>query len=269
MFDDSTVMIKGAGDLASGIALRLWRCGFPVILTELPHPLAIRRTAAFADAVYSGQSAVEEALARCAGSTEEALSILRDGDIPLVVDPQGLFYQQIHPQIFIDATVSKYNQNVTITQAPLVIALGPGFEAGKDVHAVIETARGHTLGRVIWRGLAEADTGIPGQIAGISAQRVIHAPVDGTIQHIHKIGDIVQAGEIIAQIDQTPITATLNGMLRGLIHEKTPISAGLKIADIDPRANAAYCFTVSDKALAVAGGVLEAILTWKNRQQIA
>lgn len=268
MFADILVMIKGAGDLASGTALRLHRCGFAVVMTELPHPLAIRRTAAFADAVYDGETRVEGVTARRVEKPGEINAVLRDGEIPIAIDPAGEFRRDLRPQVFIDATVSKHNHGVSLTDAPLVIALGPGFEAGREVHAVIETKRGHTLGRVTWNGFAEADTGIPGQINGASTLRVIHAPAGGKLRHIHQIGDMVIENDIIAIIDEIPIRAAIDGVLRGLLHENTPVTEGLKIADIDPRGDARHCFTVSDKALAVAGGALEAILTWMSQPKI-
>lgn len=275
LFSATRVLIKGAGDLASGVALRLHRCGFPVIMSELAHPLAVRRTVAFAQAVFDGECMVEEVHAwRC--TVNEVDGLLAAGKIPLLVEPQQAEIACLQSAVLVDAIMAKYNTGTEISHAPLVVALGPGFAAGVDCHAVIETNRGHMLGRVLWCGQAEANTGEPGELPGVGKRlsRVLRAPLDGWVESRRVIGDRVCEGETIAivrssetgQPGETQIVAPFSGMLRGLIHPAVLVTAGLKIGDLDPRADPSYCFTVSDKSLAIGGGVLEAILSWFTRR---
>lgn len=272
--DFPLVLIRGAGDLASGVAIRLHRSGFPVVMTEIEHPLAVRRTVAFAQAVFDGVCRVEEVTGRRC-RMEEAWTVVTHHEIAVVVDPQGETLRRLRPPVVVDAIMAKRNMGTSLGDAPLVIALGPGFTAGIDCHAVIETERGHNLGRVLWRGSAAPDTGEPGELPGIGrrASRVLRAPAAGHVLGRCAIGDRVAEGAELAvlqgeQGESHPILAPFAGVLRGLIHPSVRVEAGMKIGDLDPRADVSYCFTVSDKSLAIGGGALEAILTWlAHRQQ--
>jgi len=261
------ILIKGAGDLATGVALRLWRAGFPVVMTEVAAPLAVRRTVAFAQAVYDGRWVVEGVTAQRA-TVEQSPALLAAGIIPVLVDPAAACRAALQPAVIVDAIMAKQNTGTQRTDAPLVVALGPGFTAGDDCHAVIETQRGHYLGRVIWEGAAIPNTGAPGDLPGVGgkASRVLRAPAAGHVQPQFAIGDRVPAGAIIATIGAAEIRAPFAGVLRGLIHPAVAVPAGLKIGDLDPRADRNYCFTVSDKALAIGGGVIEAILHGMTRE---
>ena len=271
---DNLVAVKGAGDLATGVIHRLSRAGFAVIATELPEPTVVRRTVAFAEAVTRGEMTVEDVTARLATSLQDIQATLAGGLVPIVVDPDGTLLRQMHPTVLIEATLSKYNSGVTMDDAPIVIALGPGYEAGKDVHAVIETNRGHNLGRVYLRGCAESNTGVPGAIGGYTIERLLRAPCAGALYGVRQIGDLVQAGETVAVVrtneisdnEIAPVVATISGILRGLMRDGLHVSSGMKVGDIDPRAAREHCFTISDKSRAVAGGVLEAILYLLNRR---
>jgi xanthine dehydrogenase accessory factor len=263
--DSSTlVALKGAGDLATGVIHRLSRAGFAVMATELPQPTVLRRTVAFAEAVAMGEMTVEGITACRASSPGEIQAALVRGLVPLVVDPKGTMLRQMQPRVLVEATLSKYNSGITMDDAPLVIALGPGYEAGKDVHAVIETNRGHNLGRVYLQGCAEPNTGVPGTIGGYGIERILRAPCAGTLYGLRQIGDQVQEGETLAVVNaddsSMPITAAISGILRGLVCDGLPVSSGMKVGDIDPRAVREHCFTISDKSRAVGGGVLEAIM---------
>ena len=268
---DCLVAVKGAGDLATGVIHRLSRAGFAIIATELAEPTVVRRTVAFAEAVTRGEMIVEDVTARLATSLQDIQSTLASGLIPIVVDPDGTLLKQVHPSILIEATLSKHNSGVTMDNAPIVIALGPGYEAGKDVHAVIETKRGHNLGRVYLHGCAEPDTGVPGAIGGYTIERLLRAPCSGRLYGVRQIGDLVQAGEMVAMVrtndnETAPVVAAISGILRGLIRDGLHVSNGMKVGDIDPRAAREHCFTISDKSRAIAGGVLEAILYLLNRR---
>jgi xanthine dehydrogenase accessory factor len=251
-------LIKGAGDLASGVALRLHHAGFAVVLTEIARPTAVRRTVAFAEAVYEGEAKVEDLTGRRIDDPEAVLVAWRDGVVPVVVDDQGAALRELRPDVLVDAIVAKRNLGTRVTDAPAVIALGPGFVAARDAHAVVETRRGHTLGRVIWRGEAAPNTGVPGEIAGHSAERLLRAPVPGVFRGVLGIGDTVAAGQVVGFVGDDAVRANVSGVLRGLLHDGVEVTAGFKLGDVDPRAAREHCFTVSDKALAVAGGVLEA-----------
>ena len=261
---DTLILIKGAGDLGTGVAWRLHKAGFPVIITELAQPLVVRRTVAFASAVYEGAITVEGITARRADSFDAVQHLLDAGIIPVLVDPTTRAREIFAPDVLIDAVMAKHNTGTRITDAPFVIALGPGFTPGVDCHAVIETKRGHNLGRVWWDRPAEANTGIPGEIGGKSAERVLRAPCDGVVKGVKQIGDEVRAGQVIARIGKVDVRAPFDGILRGLVHDDLMVKTGMKIGDVDPRANREHCFTISDKALAIGGGALEAVLTWMN-----
>ena len=253
-------LIRGAGDIASGIALRLWRAGFEVVMTEIPHPTTIRRTVAFSDAVGSGEQTVEGVTALRAKNTMDAWEILGQGRIPVLVDPDCACRDALKPDALVDAILAKRNLGTAITDAPIVVGIGPGFTAGTDCHAVVETMRGHTLGRAIYDGSALPNTNIPGLIGGFAGERVLRAPADGVFTGTRKIGDHVKAGETVGAVAGVPMTATIDGVLRGLLADGVAVKKGLKSGDVDPRGKAEYCRSVSDKALAVGGGVLEAIM---------
>jgi xanthine dehydrogenase accessory factor len=261
MLSNLLVLIKGAGDMASGVAWRLHRAGFPIVMTELPRPLAVRRAVCFAEAVFAGETTVEGVVARRVPDGAAARAGLNRGVIPILVDPEARCREELAPAILVDGIMAKVNLGTRLDDAPLVIALGPGFTAGVDCHAVIETNRGHNLGRVIWQGSAQADTKIPSEVAGYSATRVLRAPADGYVFPHHAIGDRIAPGEIVAEVSGQPVVAPFAGVLRGLIHPDVSVTAGLKIGDLDPRARVEHCFTISEKSLAVGGGVLEAVLT--------
>jgi xanthine dehydrogenase accessory factor len=266
LFPNTLILLKGAGDLGTGVAWRLHKAGFPVVITELAQPLVVRRTVAFASAVYDGEIAVEGVTAWRAESFDDARRLLNDGIIPVLVDPEARARdaERFAPQVLIDAVMAKRNTGTRRTDAPFVLALGPGFTPGVDCHAVIETQRGHNLGRVWWDRAAEPNSGVPGEIAGESAGRVLRAPCDGEVRAVRKIGDSVIAGEALARVGNGEVCASISGVLRGLAHDGLVVRAGAKIGDVDPRAKREHCFTISDKSLAIGGGALEAVLAWLN-----
>lgn len=251
-------LIKGAGDLATGVALRLFRSGFAVAMTEIARPTVVRRAVAFAEAVYEGRATVEGATAVLVEDLGQIAPVMDAGTIPLVVDPDGAVMPVFRPALLVDAIVAKRNLGTSITDAPAVVALGPGFHAGRDAHAVIETNRGHLLGRVILHGEATPNTGVPGVVGGRSEERVLRAPAPGVFHGALRIGDRVAAGQVVGRVGDAPVQSRLDGVLRGLLHDGLDVDVGAKLGDVDPRAERELCFTVSDKALAIAGGVLEA-----------
>jgi xanthine dehydrogenase accessory factor len=264
------VVVRGAGDLATGVILRLARSGFRVVALEVPAPTAIRRTVALSEAVYEGEALVEGLRARLVAAAAEALSLAAEGIVPLLVDPSCSSLPELSPMALVDAIVAKRRLGTDAGMAPIVVALGPGFDAPRDAHAVIETNRGHFLGRVIREGGAEPDTGVPGTIGGRGRERVVHAPASGSTLALRAIGDTVAEGEPILAIlspggERVEVASPLEGVLRGLIRPGIEVRAGLKIADVDPRGDPSHCRSVSDKARAVAGGVLEAILSLGGR----
>lgn len=254
------VAIRGAGDIATGVALRLYHAGFRVLMLEVAKPTVIRRSVAFAQAVFDGEMTVEGVTARRAEGAEQAFSLIEQGIIPVLVDPQCLTLAALQPHYLVDAILAKQNLGTRRDMAPVTIALGPGFDAGQDCDAVIETNRGHHLGRVIYRGFAQANTGIPGNINGHTTRRVIRAPHAGIMHCCVKLGDLVNEGDTLAHIDNTPVISPLQGMVRGLLSEGLEVSAGFKIGDVDPRGAQADHTTVSDKARAIGGAVLEAMM---------
>lgn len=269
------VLIKGAGDLASGIGLRLHRAGFGVVMTETARPLAVRRSVAFAQAVFDGACSVEGVKGRLCSSAE-APGVLAGGEIPVLVDPQTQSLALLQPPVLVDAIMAKRNLGTRLADAPLVVALGPGFTVGADCHAIIETNRGHFLGRVLWQGSAEPDTGTPGEVPGVGgrASRVLRAPAAGRVEPLAAIGDSVKSGQPLALLrgpegHTEDIVAPFDGVLRGIIHPTVDVIRGTKIGDVDPRAEREHCFTVSDKALAIGGGVLEAVLAAAKMVQTA
>ncbi len=254
------VLIRGAGDIATGIALRLWRSGMQVVMTDLPRPTAIRRTVCFSPAITHGETEVEGVRAARAENAGEAERLLLQGVIPVLPDPDCLCRAELHPDVLVDAILAKRNLGTRITDAPVVVGIGPGFTAGEDCHAVVETMRGHTLGRVIYHGSALPNTNIPGLIGGYAGERVLRAPADGIFAQVLDIGAEVKAGDVAGTVNGEPMRCTIDGVLRGLLPDGTPVHKGMKSGDVDPRCKPEYCTTASDKALAVGGGVLEAIL---------
>ena len=254
------VLIRGAGDLATGIALRLFRSHLRVVMTDLPQPTAIRRTVCFSQAILYGSYQVEDVTAERAETEDDVRRILAAGQIPVLADPRAACRAWLRPDVVVDAILAKKNLGTAITDAPLVIGVGPGFCAGKDCHAVIETMRGHTLGRAYYTGSALPNTAIPGLVGGYAGERVLRAPCEGAFRGIATIGDHVEEGQVVAYVDETPVVATLTGVLRGLLADGVQAKAGLKCGDVDPRDDNGYCQLVSDKGLSVAGGVVEAIL---------
>jgi xanthine dehydrogenase accessory factor len=256
----SLVMFRGAGDLATGVAHRLGSAGFKVVMLELEQPLVVRRTVSFATAVFDQKITVEGVRAELCLTLEDVHGYLARNIVPLLVDPGAAALNNLQPKILIDATMSKKNRITKITDAELVIGLGPGFTAGQDVHAVVETKRGHDLGRVIYSGAAASDTGEPGIIGGYGRERLLRAPVDGVFKPIKEIGELIEKGELVATVDQTPIRAEISGLLRGMLYPGLKVSRGVKVGDIDPRGAEVDYLKISDKARSIGGGVLEAIL---------
>lgn len=260
---DTVIAVRGGGDLATGTIHYLVSCGFKVVVLEIPKPTAIRRYAAFCEAMFNGQTAVENMVAKKVSDMAEIRKCWHRGEVPMVEDPDGLWIDKLKPQIVIDAILAKKNMGTYKEMAPLVIGLGPGFTAGDDVHVVVETMRGHQLGRLITKGMATPNTGVPGVIAGYGKERVIHSPAAGVMKNVSQISDIVKKGQVIAYVGDTPVYATLDGVLRGLLRDGFEIPEGFKIADIDPRiSEQGNCFTISDKARTIAGGVLTAVLMY-------
>lgn len=255
------IVIRGGGDLATGVAARLHRCGFGVMVLEVAEPLAVRRLVALAEAVYSGEIAVEGLRGRRVGTVAEARQIIEAGDVPVMVDPKGSCLPDATPLALIDARMRKAPNELGIKAAPFIVGLGPGFLAGVDCHAVVETQRGHHLGRVYWAGGAAQDTGVPEPVLGKGPERVLRAPSAGVLRGVRRLGDTIDAGEAVATVDGVEIRAPFRGTIRGLLHDGLRVAAGAKVGDLDPRAEVSYCREISDKALAVGGGVLEALLS--------
>lgn len=269
---NNLIIVRGGGDIATGTIYKLYQCGFDVLVLETENPSAIRRNVAFSEAVYEKIQTVENVTCTLAEDVSQAIELLEQKKLPVLVDPLGECISMLKPLAVVDAILAKKNLGTNRQMAPITIALGPGFVAGTDVDAVIETKRGHSLGRVIYQGKAIENTGIPGMIAGYGKERVVHSPEEGIFRNVKKITDTVKKGDIIAVVEnsggQTPVRATLDGLLRGLLRDGYPVTKGFKVADIDPRTEEyKNCFTISDKARCIAGGVLEAVLhlDGKNR----
>ena len=267
---ENLIIVRGGGYLATGASCKLHRCGFPVLVLETKNPSAIRRNVAFSEAVYQGAQTVEGVSCTLAGTGEEAESLLKAGKIAMLIDPAGESIARFRPLAVVDAILAKKNLGTHRGMAPITVGLGPGFTAGTDVDAVVETKRGHNLGKVLYSGSAAPNTGIPGIIAGFGKERVIHSPAAGILRNVSKITDTVERGQTIALVEtengEIPVTAAISGLLRGLIRDGYPVTQGFKIADIDPRIEEFdNCFTISDKARCIAGGVLEAILYLRSR----
>lgn len=254
------VLIRGAGDLATGVAIRLMRAGMDVVLTEIATPTAIRRTVAFSEAIRQGETSVEGVKAKRAENAKDALCFTEAGVAAVLIDPEAKCREELRPGALVDAILAKRNTGTKITDAPAVVALGPGFTAGGDCHAAVETMRGHDLGRVYYEGSPLPNTGTPGEIGGKGMERLLRAPADGIFTGKKQIGELVEAGEIVAEVNGVPMKAAIAGVLRGLLPDGIYVKESMKSGDIDPRGNIEACFTVSDKARALGGAVLEAIL---------
>ena len=262
---DLIVLIKGGGEMASGVVQRLVRSGFRVCITEIPEPLAVRREVSFCEAVFEGRTEVEGLVGKRVSSKEGILRTWQEGEVPVIIDPECAIRRILSPDVLVDAILAKKNTGTSLGDAPLVIGLGPGFCAGRDVHFVIETNRGHRLGRVIEEGEADPDTGIPGDIGGHTWERVLRAPAGGRFQGKKQIGDRVEKGEIVAEVGGVPLKAMTSGVLRGILHDGLMAEPNMKVGDVDPRTTRETCRTVSEKARAIAGAVLEAILMKYNQ----
>ncbi len=263
LFPEHLCLMRGGGDLATGTALRLHRAGFPVAICELERPLTVRRTVAASTALSdpSGISTIEGMIAQRVDRLEELGELAATGVVPVIAYPDLPPAELVPRSVVVDARLLKQNPDTSIGDAPLVVALGPGYFAGRDCHAVIETLRGPNLGRVIRNGPAEANTGTPGVVGGSASERVLRSPACGEARWIRAIGDRVSAGELLGHVGGAPVVATLDGVVRGLVSEETTLATNVKVGDIDPRHDARID-RVSDKALAVGGGVLEAVTTW-------
>jgi xanthine dehydrogenase accessory factor len=262
---DLKILVRGAGEMASGTAYRLCKAGFRVLMTEIPVPLSIRRAVCFSEAVFEKEMEIEGVRAVLIENISGIENTWKKGDAAVRIDPALEILNRMSFDAVVDATLAKRNIGTYRGIAPLVIGLGPGFTAGEDVDCVIETNRGHHLGRVIFRGPAEPDTGIPGNTMGYTEERVLRAPAGGIFRGNKKIGDAINAGEIVGWADDTPMRSRIDGVLRGILRDEVPVTKGMKSGDVDPRGQRVNCFTISDKARAVAGSVLEAILTSFNR----
>ena len=277
LFKEHLVILRGGGDLATGVAYRLYRAGFPLIVLELAQPLVVRRRVALATAVLEGRVEVEGLVGQRVETAAQAEQVALSGEqIPVLVQPElaplldGLYFavtRQYPVSVVVDARMAKRNLDTRADQAPLVVALGPGFTAGEDADAVVETMRGHGMGRVLWQGRALANTGTPGTVAGYDRERVLRAPAAGPAEWQVEIGDRVKEGQTLGSVAGKPIDAPFDGVVRGLIATGTEVKPGLKIGDVDPRGDPEAASLISDKALAIGGGVLEAILTWLNREK--
>ena len=262
---DEVILVRGGGDLATGTIHRLWSAGLKVLVLEAERPAAIRRQVSVSEAVYEGEAVVEGMRATLVQTLDEAVVVWCRGDVPVMVDPKGALIPQVRPAVVVDAILAKRNLGTTRDMAPLTIALGPGFTAGEDVDFVVETKRGHKLGRIIREGSAAPNSGVPGIIGGYGAERVLHAQAAGIFRNLHSIADFVEAGEAVAEIEtpdgqRLPVATQISGILRGLLRDGYPVTKGFKVADVDPRrAELENCFLISDKARCIAGSVLELI----------
>jgi xanthine dehydrogenase accessory factor len=259
------VLIRGAGEMATGVAHRLARSGFHLLLTETHHPLAVRRAVSFCEVVHDGDKTVEGLSARLIQEPGQAQKLWDQGELPVLVDPEMSCLDKLRPQVIVDALLAKRNTGLQKGMAPFTIGLGPGFSAPDQVDLVIETNRGHNLGRLIYDGVPAANTGVPGSIAGYTHQRVLRSPADGVFETQRKLGDAVDEGEVVAMVAGQPVSAKVGGVLRGLIRPGSQVSQGLKVGDVDPRGEIEYLSTISEKARAIGGSVLEGILARFNR----
>ncbi len=258
------ILIRGGGEIASGVAHKLARAHFRVCLTEVPHPLAVSRGVAFCEAIYDGEKGVEGIVAKKVESASEITGVWRENKLPIIVDPEAQVKDTLKPQVLVDAIMAKKNLGTMITDAPLVIGLGPGFKAGRDVHMVVETNDSQNLGKVIREGEAEKDTGIPIAIAGLTFERALHSPTDGLFQTDREIGNPITAGEVVASVNEQPVKAEIDGIIRALLRNGTVVEKGTKLGEIDPTGSKKACFTIRPKMSTIADGVLEAIMMRYN-----
>ena len=254
------VLIRGGGEVASGVAHGLARAHFRVCMAETSQPLAVSRGVAFCEAIYNGKKEVEGVVARHVTSVDQIPQVWQESQIPIIVDPEASIREALKPQVLVDAIMAKRNLGTKITDAPLVIGLGPGFQAGRDVHMVVETNNSESLGKVILDGEAEKNTGIPIAIGGLTFERALHSPGDGLFQTDKQIGDLVTAGEVVASVAEQPVKAEIDGVVRALLRSGIMVGKGTKLGEIDPSANKEVCYTIRARVRAIAGGVLEAIL---------
>lgn len=267
MFND-IVIVRGGGDLASGTIQKLYRSGFRVLVLEVTKPTSIRRDVSFSEAVYKGEVKIEGITAVHVSSLSEIEEAFHNKKVPVIIDEKGKYIKKIKPKIVVDAIIAKKNMGTTRDMADITIALGPGFTAGEDVDVVVETSRGHNLARLIFSGQAAKNTGIPGTIMGFSSERVIYSPCHGIMKNVIEIGAVVEKDEVIAYIGEESVKASISGLLRGILASEITVPKGFKIADIDPRiSEKTNCYTISDKARSIAGGVLEAILYLQNKSE--
>lgn len=260
------IVVKSGGDLATGVICRLFKSGFgKICVTEVSQPQAVRRSVAFCEAVHDVEKTVEGVTVKLITSYDQIQTVWDGDQIPIIVDPDAGVIEYLKPDIVVDAILAKKNLGTKSQDAPLVIGLGPGFFAGKDVDLVVETKRGHNLGKVIHEGEAEKNTGIPGVIAGYGAERVFRAPREGRLKTVKDIGDFVEPGDVVAEVEGVAVTAQIKGIIRGMLRDGTHVWEGMKTGDIDPRGIKEFCYTVSEKAFAISGGVLEGILSRYNR----
>lgn len=257
---ETIVAIRGGGDLGTGIAHCLCQCGFKVVILEKEYPTVIRRKVAFAQAVYEESVLVEGIKGVKVREVADIESLWSQGHLPILIDPDMKILDKKKVAVLIDAILARRNIGMSLALAPLTIALGPGFRAGIDVHVVIETQRGHNLGRALWEGSATANTSVPEAVAGYTSERLLRAPCNGLVRHVLDIGDAVNKGDTVCYVNDIAVTAEINGVLRGLIMNNLQVHKGLKIGDVDPRGVKAYCYAISDKARAIGGGVLQTIL---------
>lgn len=255
------ILLRGGGDLASGIAIRLTRIGLTPVITELPKPMAVRRLVSFCQAVYDKEIQIEEVSAKLCTQTGEVYQLLSEGKIPVLVDPPAASRFELKPNVIIDCRMTKQPPDLKIDAAPFIIGVGPGFVSGENCHAIVESKRGHYLGRVVWSGASEPDTGEPETVGTHQSDRVLRAPEDGLFTTHVEIGTLVKSGITIADVNGIPIKAMFDGYLRGLLHDGLKVSRGLKVGDVDPRLDPTACHLVSDKALSIGGGVLEALFS--------
>lgn len=260
MPEGKNVLVRSGGDLASAVIQKLYRCGFQIVVCELKHPRMVRRTVSFSNAVYEGGYQVEGIKAIHIKNAKDIPLHLKENLVLVVTDLETKILEVYQPDIFIDATLSKNKVSYNKDYMPIVIGLGPEIIAGKDADIVIETCRGHNLGRLIYKGVAKANTSVPGFIDGYANERVLRAPCDGDIKMNKKIGDRVHKNELVLTVNNIPVRSQINGVIRGLIHPSVGVTKGLKVGDVDPRGSAEYCYTISDKGRNIAGGVLEAVL---------
>ncbi|MDK2807431.1 MAG: xanthine dehydrogenase accessory factor [Clostridiales bacterium] len=261
------VLIKGAGDLATGIAVRLVRAGYDVLMTETAVPTTVRRRVAFSRAIYEGEALVEDVKAIKIEQKNDIEMIQKKGMVPVIVDEKAAIKESYAPDVLVDAIIAKVNLGTKKSDAPFVIGVGPGFVAGEDCHAVVETKRGHYLGKVLWSGSAIPNTGVPGDIGGFTTERIIRATKDGTFEPIAAIGQLVEKGQLVAYSGGEPIYAKMTGIVRGMLQAGVLVEKGMKAGDIDARCEEAHCYTISDKARSIGGAVLEAICCYEHKNK--